>query len=871
MRIRNLKSLLTLTLLTVTGASLRAGGQAITPRPVAGWNFDEGQGADAGPSFGSVHGTLMGGAGWSPGLVGAHALKLSGRPGNFVDVSQPVVDTAHSYTATACVKLNRATGFQTLVSIDGAQISGFFLQFRDDSDEFAITVPPSDISGGEAIIAASHIAPETGIWYHVAGVFDAQAQKLSLYVNGDLQETVPCKSAWSATGHTAIGRGKYGGNPVDFVDGTLDDVALYDTALSASDLKKLAQNDLQKAGTLSPDASGPVQLHIDGAHPGPKVSPTLYGLMTEEINYSYDGGLYGELIRNRAFNDDSNSPVHWSLVPSGSGGSITLDSAQPLNAALPVSLKLTSPGGQRTGVANEGYWGIPLQPNTRYQVSFFARSGDGFTGSLDVAIESKDGSKTYARAQVKNVAGGWKKYTVTLPTGAGTESQDNRFVISTSGKGTVWLELVSLFPPTYRHRANGNRIDLMQKLADMKPAFLRLPGGNYLEGDTIATRFDWKQTLGPLTNRPGHPGPWQYRSSDGMGLLEFLNWCEDLRMAPVLAVYAGYSLKGEYVKPGADLQPYVQDALDEIEYVTGDVTTHWGAIRAQNGHPAPFPLHYVEIGNEDGFDRSGSYDGRFTQFFDAIKAKYPALELIATAATKTRVPDVLDDHFYRTARAMARDSRHYDNYDRKGPKIFVGEWASQDIDRPWIQPELKGPTPTLNSALGDAAWMTGMERNSDVVVLEAYAPLLVNVNPGGRQWAVNLIGYDALHSYGSPSYYAQVMFAANTGDTIIPATLSGGTDLYESITRDTKSGTLFVKLVNTTAQARSVHIDTTGFGAVQPNGTAITLAGTSPRDTNTITEPVKIVPQTSKVTGLGKSFDYKLAPYSVTILKLQAR
>jgi len=870
MRIPDKHTLLAFALLTTAALPRPASSQATAVLPVASWNFEEGQGIDAGPSFGALHGTLHGSAGWAGGLVGAHALTLSGRPGSFVDVMQPVVDTAGSYTVTACVKLNRASGYQTIVSIDGAQISGFFLQFRDDTDEFAITVPAADSTVGDAAEASSQIAPESGIWYHLAGVYDANAQQLTLYVNGIAQQTVPCKHAWHAAGHTVIGRGKYAGNPVDFVDGAVDDVRLYTAALPAAEVRGLALADL-KTAVQTPDPAAPVQLHIDNSHPGPKVSPMLYGLMTEEINYSYDGGLYGELIRNRVFKDDPAAPLHWSVVKAGSAGAISLDTAQPLNPALTVSLKLTAPGGQRIGAANEGYWGIPIRPNTRYRASFYAKAGDGFTGPLDVAIESRDGSKTYAHAQVKNIGGAWKQYSVNLPAGAGAESQDNRFVISTSGKGTVWFNLVSLFPPTYRHRPNGNRIDLMQKLADMKPAFLRLPGGNYLEGDTIATRFDWKQTLGPLANRPGHPGPWQYRSSDGMGLMEFLNWCEDLRMAPVLAVYAGYSLQGEHVVPGAALQPYVQDALDEIEYVTGDATTHWGAQRAKDGHAAAFPLHYVEIGNEDQFDRSGSYDGRFAQFFDAIKAKYPNLELISTAATKSRVPDVLDEHFYRTARAMARDSRHYDNYDRKGPKIFVGEWASQDVDRPWVQPELKGPTPTLNSALGDAAWMTGMERNSDIVVLEAYAPLLVNVNPGGRQWAVNLIGYDALHSYGSPSYYAQVMFAANHGDTVIPATLTGGTDLYESITRDTKSGMLYVKLVNTTAASRSVHVDTSGFGSVEPNGTAITLAGSGPKDTNTITDPTRIVPVTSKLTGLGKSFDYRLAPYSVTILKLQTR
>ncbi len=508
------------------------------------------------------------------------------------------------------------------------------------------------------------------------------------------------------------------------------------------------------------EPTGRLTVHVD--QPGVKISPMLYGLMTEEINHAYDGGLYAELIQNRAFKDNGTTAVHWSLVQdSGATGTMALDATQPVNPALSTSLKLDArsvTAGQRVGIANDGYWGVPVQPRTRYRASFYARAGDGFAGPLTVSLESNDGATVYATTQVPKVTGAWQQYSVILTTGNAAPSQANRFVITTDRPGTVWFSLVSLFPPTFHNRPNGNRIDLMQKMGAMNPAFLRLPGGNYLEGNTIAERFEWKNTIGPIDQRPGHQGPWGYRSSDGMGLLEFLEWCEDLRMPPVLAVFAGYALGGEHVGAGPQLTPFVQDALDEIEYVSGSTNTHWGAVRARDGHPAPFPLTYVEIGNEDGFDRSGSYDGRYTQFYDAIKAKYPKLQLIATAGVKSRTPDVIDDHYYRSAREMERDSGHYDSYNRKGPKIFVGEWASTE----------GSPTPTLNAALGDAAWMTGMERNSDVVVISSYAPLLVNVNPGARQWGTNLIGYDALSSFGSPSYYAQQMFSRNRGDVVLP-------------------------------------------------------------------------------------------------------
>lgn len=513
------------------------------------------------------------------------------------------------------------------------------------------------------------------------------------------------------------------------------------------------------AGRVGAD---PGQLRVRADQPGVKISPMLYGLMTEEINHSYDGGLYAELIQNRVFKDSPRNPVHWSPVQDGGGtGTIALDNSQPINDALTVCLKLeisAASAGQRVGVANAGYWGIPVLSDTRYRASFYAKASGEFAGPLTLDLESSDGRTVYAKATIPRLTSAWQQYAVTLKIGKAAPSIANRFVLTAAHPGTVWINQVSLFPPTYHSRANGLRKDLMQLMGAMQPAFLRLPGGNYLEGDTIAERFDWKKTLGILSERPGHRCPWGYRSTDGLGLLEYLEWCEDLGMEPLLAVFAGYALKGEHVVAGPQLTPFVQDALDEIEYITGDTGTPWGARRARDGHPAPLKLRYVEIGNEDWFDRSGSYDGRFTQFFTAIKAKYPALQIIATAPVKSSKPDMIDDHYYRSAVDMARDSHHYDRYDRSGPKIFVGEWASTQ----------GSPTPTLKAALGDAAWLTGLERNSDLVLLESYAPLLVNVNPGARQWGTNLIGYDALKSFGSPSYYVQKMFGTNRGDIVLP-------------------------------------------------------------------------------------------------------
>jgi len=501
------------------------------------------------------------------------------------------------------------------------------------------------------------------------------------------------------------------------------------------------------------------QIDIQVNHPGPKISPNFFGLMTEEINHAYDGGLYAELIQNRGLRDSNRGPEHWYPMVTGEAkGHIAI--VNDRNDSGPsLLLQIDSADANNpVGLANDGYWGVPFLPNTTYTASFYAKASSDFKGDLNVGIQSANGSTMYVSHTVSGLTGTWKKFTVTLKTGAGAPTSDNRFVIIATHPGKLQFRGVSLFPPTYKNRANGNRVDLMEKLAEMKPSFLRLPGGNYLEGNTIAERFNWKATRGEPALREGHQGPWGYRSSDGLGILEFLEWCEDLKMEPVLAVFAGYALNGSHVEPGKPLEPYVQDALDEIEYATGDIHTKWGSERAKDGHPKPFPLKYVEIGNEDWFDRAGTYEARFAQFYDAIKAKYPKLQLISTAWVKQRKPDVVDDHYYRSAAEMARDYGHYDNYNRKGPKIFVGEWASIEGN----------PTPTHQAALGDAAWLIGMERNSDLVVMEAYAPLLVNVNPRGAQWPTNLIGYDNRRSFGSPSFYVQSLFAKNTGNVVLP-------------------------------------------------------------------------------------------------------
>jgi alpha-L-arabinofuranosidase len=656
-----------------------------------------------------------------------------------------------------------------------------------------------------------------------------------------------------------------------------------------------------------------------------KLPPTFYGLMTEEINYSYEGGLYGELIRNRSFKADAinevikpenydpaknypvkiavgNTPKFWQAI----NAEIALDTNTVLNAALNVSLRVdTSNASKETpaGVANGGYWGIPLRPNTSYHASFFAKSKN-FSGPLTVALESADGKKVYATAEVAGTGDDWKKFEATLTIGEITPSKDNRLVITTTKPGTffnhhgtVWLQQVSLFPPTYKNRPNGDRADISQLLADAQPKFLRMPGGNYVEGDYFNERFNWKQMVGPVDQRPGHRSCWGYWSTDGFGLPEFLGWCQDLNMEPVLAVFAGYTLRHDVIPAGDKLAPYVQEALDEIEYVTGDASTKWGAQRVKDGYPNPFTLHYVEIGNEEWFDRSGSYDGRFAQFYDAIRAKYPQLKLISTIGYEhkaqmvtSRVPDVVDEHYYESEESMEAQSYMYDSRDRAAKsKIFVGEWATR----------VGSPTPNMAGALGDAAWMCSMERNADIVMMHCYAPLFVNVSDLGAgrsmQWKSDLIGYDALRSYGSPSYYAQKMFSQHTGDEVLgtlaenlptydwqpPAKKKNGNDqpsavrhvksLFYSATRDSKSGKILVKIVNRSDAAQEVKIAITGANHVADTGTATVLKAANRDETNSLADPQHVVPVMENVSGLGNSFTRTYPPCSITILELGAK
>ncbi len=600
---------------------------------------------------------------------------------------------------------------------------------------------------------------------------------------------------------------------------------------------------------------------------------------------------------------------HWFFLTStGAKGTAAADTTDPINTtALTTSLRLTISKvlkGGRVAVANDGYWGIPVKSDLIYHCSFYAKASKGFSGPLTVSIESNDGSTVYASATVSAIVKKWKHYKVTLKTGQVTPATDTRFVIAAGSKGTVNFNLVSLFPPVFAERTGaalgerpvtGFRSDIMQLLDELHPTFLRFPGGNYVEGFNFANRFNWKAMIGPWEDRPGHMSPWGYRSSDGLGLLEFLEWSEELNMEPVVGVYAGLHLNGgRDVITGEALKPFVQDALDEIEYITGDVSTEWGSRRAKDGHPAPFKLTYVEIGNEDFLNNgAASYrgpEGRFAMFYNAIKAKYPNIQVIAT--TDPGVPhDMIDNHHYMSPNTAIRNAHLYDNADRNGPKIFEGEWASQE---PGIA---RGLTPSFQCALSDAVFLTGLERNADIVAMNCYAPLFTRMNPGGSQWNTDLIGYNTLTSFGSPSYYVQKMFFNARGDQIIPvaqivpqtiptlestpesvqtsagrfsrgdASPNPNEPLFACASKEDTSGDIILKVVNIFEVDQTLTVKLIGTN-IHSVATGEVMTGEL-GDINSVENPFHTVPKRFIVTDASSNWTHTFPGHSITVIRFK--
>lgn len=562
---------------------------------------------------------------------------------------------------------------------------------------------------------------------------------------------------------------------------------------------------VRAAQTPPPPAA--LTVHLD--RPGPAVSPRLYGLFFEEINHAGDGGLYAEMVRNRSFEDDASRPDGWSAVALGDAQvNLALDTSRPLNAQNPRALRLDispskdSKAGALVGVANEGYWGVALRRGEPYQVSFYARCDERFAVGKNGAVVSvrlmgANGTVYAGRARA-GLGTAWKRFT--MPLLSSETDPKARLVLSFDGtrSGSIYLDMVSLFPQrTFKNRPNGLRADLAGRLAAMKPAFVRFPGGCFVEGQSLASAFRWKDTVGPIEQRPGRASLWGYRSTEGLGYHEYLQMCEDLGAEPLLVVNCGMSHTD--VEPMATMKrTWVQDALDAIEYANGPVTSKWGALRAKHGRAKPFNLRLLEIGNENG---GPAYNERYALVYDAVRARYPHVKIIANewgGRPTSRPFDIVDEHYYNNPDWFLANANRYDTYSRApgAPKVYVGEYAVTQ----------NAGLGNLQAALAEAAFMMGMERNSDVVEMASYAPLFVHVND--RKWNPDAIGFDSASSFGTPSYYVQQLFSLNRPDTIVPVTLAGA----EPAARPAQAGQVGVGTWRTQAEFKNVQL-------TRPNGT----------------------------------------------------
>lgn len=557
---------------------------------------------------------------------------------------------------------------------------------------------------------------------------------------------------------------------------------------SCAPLKLLAA--LLALSSLARGADSTISVDAGGA--AKPASRDLYGIFVEDWCHQIEGGIYGEMIRNRNFDDTKsakevlvagfamqlpdakeNDPSAAKEVPgwkSQGAATMATDRSKPLNANNPRCLKLdvreAAPG---TGIFNEGFCsnvqGIAVKVGKDYKLSLFARS-DAPSAGLEVSIRTPDG-KVLASQKVAGIGADWKKHEVTLKPGESFTGA--RLFISPTAPGTYYLDMVSLFPgQTWKNRPNGLRPDLMEMVAAMKPAFVRFPGGCFVEGLEPENAWHWKKTLGPIEERPGHWNIWGWRYSGGMGYHEFLQMCEDLGAEPMHVVFAGIShtakdgvqQDGVYTYVPMDkMGEIVQDALDSIEYANGPVTSKWGAMRAAAGHPEPFNLKFVEIGNENF---GPEYAERYALFYDAIKAKYPEITVVTNSwgpenYPKNRPLELLDIHRFTTPFQFALNYNQFDNYDRKGPKIYFGEWC--------VELELPDKE-SLKTGLYEGIFLTGLEKNSDIVTMMSYAPFMNNL--GWQDRKPNMIGFDLDRVYGAPIYWIQRMYAENAVSQLLP-------------------------------------------------------------------------------------------------------
>lgn len=647
---------------------------------------------------------------------------------------------------------------------------------------------------------------------------------------------------------------------------------------------------MTKAKPIARPARNPISITVLTGRPGATINPAMWGVFFEDINFGADGGLYAELVKNRSF-EFPDPLMGWTRIsPSLAVGELSIRDDKPFDAANPHYLRIQSEGTAPFGVANEGFRGIGLLEGESYDFSAQIRGVSG-TPLINVQLYGADGT-LLASVPLKGFSSGWKKITATLrPTDTDPKA---RLQIVLEGKGAVDLDFVSLFPRrTWKHRPGGLRADMVQMLADLKPGFLRFPGGCIVEGSVLERRYQWKTTIGPVEKRRLLINRWNYEfihrptpdyfQSFGLGFFEYFQLCEDIGAEPLPILNCGMACQfnsGELCLMD-ELNTYVQDALDLIEFANGPARSPWGAKRAAMGHPRPFNMKLLGIGNEQW---GPQYVERYARFAEVLKEKHPEIQLVAAAGplpddqrfhfiwSKMRElnADIVDEHCYANPVWFFANAHRYDRYDRHGPKVFMGEYAAQSV----AMVSTKNRN-TFQCALSEAAYLIGLERNADVVRMASYAPLFGHVD--AWQWTPNLIWVDNLRSYGTPNYYVQQLFSRNRGDVVLPTQLKGVKrsvsrveNLYVSATRDDKAGEIILKVVNATAKTISAKIDLKDVKRIGA-GSETLLTGTSLNDVNSLAEPNKVAPQTRAFKAAGPVFKHTFPGNSLTVLRVKAR
>jgi alpha-N-arabinofuranosidase len=618
------------------------------------------------------------------------------------------------------------------------------------------------------------------------------------------------------------------------------------------------------------------------------IQKTMYGIFFEDINLAADGGVYAELVKNRSF--EFNMPLMGWQQHKKDGGDgrvevINRATERPENAHF-IKAYVTSATGA-FGLDNEGFRGMGIKEDEDYNFSVMAKQDGAANVKLNVELHG-DNDAIIGKAELTPTDKEWNRYSVKFKSAATV--QKARLYVWLSGEGIIDLDMISLFPEhTWKNRPGGLRADLVQKLADLKPGFLRFPGGCIVEGRDLNNRYQWKKSIGDIDKRTNIINRWNvefahrptpdYYQTFGLGFMEYFMTAEDIGASPLPILNCGMACEfntSEMV-PLDQLDPYLQDALDLIEFANGDASTKWGKLRTDLGHPAPFNLKMIGVGNEQW---GPQYIDRWKIFTKAIKAKYPDVKIISALGPFPKGPefdllnktfrslgaDILDEHYYASPQWFRDNARRYDDYDRKGPKIFAGEYAAQSVQT--VSPKNKN---TLECALAEAAFMTGLERNADVVTMASYAPLFAHVE--GWQWSPDLIWFDNLNSYGTPNYYVQQLFSLNKGTDVVPLTLgkewvAGQDGCFATASLDRNTNELVIKFVNTAASAQKVSFKING-ASYQKQATVITLKGEKDSDENSLTSPTAVSPVQTALAVNGKTVNVDVEPYAFKVIRLK--